>query len=143
MCHDNCKGTTATSKLPAVSEFGLDVANNGAFWNDREGQDIANGQGSLLSTVNELTRVHAFCANEKFIVSLVIVGISELDLGNRCTATRVMQDFLDYTANVTMLLGVVQGTELDGSLAGADMCLEDRGLSLALGLFEEKKDVTV
>lgn len=136
VCHHHRKGSTATSKLAAVSQFGFHVANNRAFGNHRQGQDVAHGQGCFLAAVNELASVHAFGANEQFIVSFVIVGIAELDLGDGCTATGVVKDFLHHTANVPMLLGVVKGTELDRSLAGANVRLEDRGFTLTLGLFE-------
>jgi hypothetical protein len=45
-----------------------------------------------------------------------------------------MDDVLDDAADVALLLSVVNGTELHGTLAGARVGLEDGGLALTLGL---------
>ena len=45
-----------------------------------------------------------------------------------------MKDFLDNPANVTLLFRIVKCPELDRALSGSDMCLEDGGLTLSLGL---------
>ena len=45
-----------------------------------------------------------------------------------------MKDFLDNSANVTLLFGIVKRSELDCTLSSSDMRLEDRGLTLSLGL---------
>ena len=45
-----------------------------------------------------------------------------------------MEDFLDDAANVSVLFGIVESTQLDGALASARVRLEDTSLSLALSL---------
>jgi len=52
-----------------------------------------------------------------------------------------MDDLLDYSTDVSVLLSVVEGTKLGSSLAGAGVCLEDGGLTLPLCLFVLEKHV--
>lgn len=131
---NNRKGTRASGKGTTVSTLGLDVANNGSLWNLVQWQDISNRQSGLLSTVDELSCVHAFCAQKELIVSLVSVSIQELHLGYRGATTRIMEDFLDNSTDVSLLLSIVKRTKLDRTLASTDMCLEDGGFTLSLGL---------
>jgi hypothetical protein len=131
---DDSKGSTSTSKGTTVSYLGLDVAHNSSFRNHVERQDVADGQRCLLSTVNKLSGVHTFSAYQEFIVTLVVVGVTELDLGNRGTSARVVDDFLHDTTNVSMLLSVVKRAKLHGALTSTRMRLKDRGLTLTLGL---------
>ena len=128
------EAATASGKGTAISQLGLNVADNGSLRNDRQGKHVSDRQGSLLTAVDELTRVHAFGAHQQLIVPLVAVGVAELDLGDRSTPTRVVEDLLDDAADVSVLLGVIQGPELDRALAGADVGLEDGGFTLALCL---------
>jgi hypothetical protein len=139
---DNSKGTTASCKTSTVSSLGFDVTDDGSFRDARKGQDISDSQSSLLSAVYELTSVHTLGTDEEFSITVVVVCVQELNLGNGGTSARVVQDFLDHTANVTFLFSKVQRTELDGTLAGARVRLEDGGLTLTLSLWiwKEKKD---
>jgi hypothetical protein len=75
---NNGKGSRGSSKGTAVSSLGFNVANNGTFGDHVQGQDITGGKWGLLSTVNELSSVHAFGTNEEFVVSLIPVGIEKL-----------------------------------------------------------------
>jgi hypothetical protein len=131
---DNRKGSRAASKGTTVSLLGLNVANNGSLGNNIQGQDIAYSQGSLLSAIDKLTSVHAFCADKEFVISLETVGIQKLNLGNGSTTTRVMKNLLDDSTNVTSLFGIVDRTELDGTLTGTDMRSVNGGLTLTLCL---------
>ena len=81
-----------------------------------------------------MSRVHALRADEQLVVTLVPVRVEELDLRDRRTASGVVQDLLDDATDVTLLLGIIQRTELHGTLAGTDVSLEDGGLTLSLGL---------
>ena len=139
MCDNDSKGTRSTSKGTAVSQLGLDVADNGTFRDGREGKDVSDSESGLLPAVHELSRVHAFRADKNLIVALVVVGIAELDLGNGGTSTGVMEDFLDDTTDVAMLLGVVERTELDRTLASAAVALEDGRLTATLGLSRNRE----
>mmetsp|Transcript_14770 Transcript_14770/g.27665 ORF Transcript_14770/g.27665 Transcript_14770/m.27665 type:complete len:317 (-) Transcript_14770:19-969(-) len=134
---DNGKCSRASGKGTTVSALGFDVANDGTFRDGRQRQDISDSQGSFLSAVDELTSVHAFCAEEQLAVSFVSVGVQELHTGNGSTTTGIMHNILDDTTDVALFFGIVQRTKLDRSLAGTDVCLEDGGLTLSLGLHNE------
>jgi hypothetical protein len=131
---DNGKGTRASGKSTAISLLGLNVADDSSLGNHVQRQDISDGQSGLLSAVDELSGVHTLGTDEQLGVSLIPVGIKELNLGDGGTTTRVMQDFLDNATDVSLLLGIVEGTKLDSSLASPHMGLEDGGLTLTLGL---------
>lgn len=49
-------------------------------------------------------------------MELVAVGVAELDFGERSTTAGVVDDLLDYTANVAMALSEIVGAELRGGL---------------------------
>jgi len=141
VCHDDCKGSAAASKGTTVTTLGFDVANDGSLGDSVERKDVADCQNSLLSTVDELTGVHSLGTEEEFIVTLVTVGVEELDLGDGGSATGIMQNVLDDTPNVTVLFSIVVWTELDGTLARTNVGFEDGRLSLSLRLeFIQKKE---
>jgi len=124
----------ATGEGTTVTNVGLNVADDGTLGDGGEGKDVAALKGGLLAAVDELAGVHALSGDKELGVALVAVGVQELDLRDGGTATGVMDDVLDDTADVALLLGVVNGTELHGTLAGARVGLEDGGLTLTLGL---------
>jgi len=131
---DNSEASGSTGEGTTVTNLGLNVAHNGTLGNLAQRKNISNGQGSLLSAVDELTGVHTLSGNHKLSVPLVAVRIQELDLGNGSTTTRVVHDVLDNTTDVSTTFGIVDGTKLHSSLAGADVSLEDGGLTLPLCL---------
>jgi hypothetical protein len=134
---NNGKGSRGAGKGTAVSLLGFNVANNGTFGDHVQGQDVTDSKSGLLSAVNELSSVHAFGTNEELIVSLIPVGIEKLDLGDGCASTRVVDDFLDNSTDVSLLLGVIERTKLDSTLTGPDMCLKDGGFTLTLSLWND------
>mmetsp|Transcript_11373 Transcript_11373/g.25320 ORF Transcript_11373/g.25320 Transcript_11373/m.25320 type:complete len:211 (-) Transcript_11373:42-674(-) len=134
MSHHNSVGSRSAGNSTTISLSGLDVADNSSLWHGRKRQDIANGQGSLLTAVNELTFVHSFGANHQLIVALETVRVTELDLGNGSTTARVVQNFFNDATNVTMLFGIVQSSKLHGTLASPCVSLENRALTATLCL---------
>mmetsp|Transcript_24236 Transcript_24236/g.38015 ORF Transcript_24236/g.38015 Transcript_24236/m.38015 type:complete len:302 (-) Transcript_24236:49-954(-) len=134
MGDDNSEAAGSTCKSTTVTNLGLNVAHNGTLGHLLQRKNITNGQGSLLSAVDELTSVHTLSSNHKLSVPLVTVSIQELDLGNGSSTTRVVHDVLDDTTDVSTTFGVVDGTKLHSSLAGACVSLEDGGLTLPLCL---------
>lgn len=66
-----------------------------------------------------MTSVHALIGDEGLGDLLELVGGSEDNTGEGSTTTRVVDDLLDYTSNVSMALGVIEGTELGGGLSQA------------------------
>ena len=134
---DNSEATRAAGEGAAVSDAGLNVADNGTLRNLLQREHVADGEGGLLSAVNELPGVHALGGDHELRIALVSVSVKELDLSDGSAPPRVVKDLLDDTADIATSLGVVDGSELHGALSGARVGLEDRGLSLPLGLFSE------
>lgn len=116
--------------LSTVSALGLDVADDGPLGDGGEGEDVSDVEGRLLSAVNELAGVHALGGDEELVVTSVLVGVLELDLGDGGSTSGVVDDVLHDAPDVAVLLGVVEGAELHGSLTGAGVGAEDSSLSL-------------
>ena len=131
---DNGVGTRATCESTTVTTLGFDVADNGSLRDRSQRQDVTAGKAGLLSAVDELSTVHTFGTEEQFIVTLVSVVVHELNTAHRSASTRVVHDLLDGSSDVTLLLGVVKRSELDRSLSGAGVRLEDGRLTLSLCL---------
>mmetsp|Transcript_11239 Transcript_11239/g.24792 ORF Transcript_11239/g.24792 Transcript_11239/m.24792 type:complete len:214 (-) Transcript_11239:30-671(-) len=132
---DNCEASRSTGEGTTVTDLGLNVADDGSLGHLLQRKNISAVQGSLLTTVNELSSVHTLGRNHKLSVTLETVSVQELNLSNGSSPTRIMENLLHNAADVSTTLGVVDGTELDGSLTGAGVCLEDGGLTLSLGLY--------
>ena len=103
----------------AVAGLLLDVGDDGTLGDGAEGEDVADGQGGLLAGVDELAGVHALIGDEGLLVLLELVGVAEDDLGEGRTTAGVVDDVLDHAPYVTVSLGVVEGSELGGSLSQA------------------------
>lgn len=119
------KGTAITSSL-------FNVADDGTFGHSLKRKNVSNVQGSLLTAQNELSSVHTLGGNEGSSVPLVPIGITELNLGKGSTTTGIMDDLTDYSANVSVTLGKVEGTKLGGTLTVGNMGLEDSSVTLTL-----------
>lgn len=76
-----------SAESTTVTDLLLDVGDDGTLRHLTEGEDVADGQSSLLSGVNELAGVHAFVGNEGLGNLLESVGVTEDDLGERGTTT--------------------------------------------------------
>jgi hypothetical protein len=131
---DNSEASGSTSKGTTVTNLGLNIAHNGTLGHLLQGQHITNGKSSLLSAVNELSSVHTLGGDHELSITLETVSVQELNLGNGGSPTRIMEDFLNDTTDISTTFSVVDGSELDGSLAGAGVRLEDGGLTLSLCL---------
>ena len=108
-----------TAERTTVAGLLFDVGDDGTLRDGAEGQDVADGQGGLLAGVDELAGVHALIGDEGLLVLLELVGVAEDDLGEGRTTAGVVDDVLDYAPYVTVSLGVVEGSELGGSLSQA------------------------
>lgn len=80
--------------LAAVSGLLLDVAHDGTFGHESQGQNVANGELRLLSAVHELAGVHALDGDEQLLADLVAVRVAEVHDGERSATARVVDDFL-------------------------------------------------
>lgn len=114
-----------SSERTTVSHLLLNIRGDGTLWHGSERKDVSDVKGSLLSGIDELTGVHAFVCNECLGSELVLVWITEDNLGQRSTTTRVVDDVLDYSPDVTMSLGVIEGSELGSTFTKSRVRLED------------------
>jgi hypothetical protein len=127
---DVVAGSAAESAT--VTDLLLDVGDDGALRHLTEGKDVANGESSLLSSVDELASVHALVGDEGLGDLLESVGVAEDDLGERGTTTSIVDDLSDYTSKVAMALGIVEVAELSRSLVQARVGREDGSTTLTL-----------
>ena len=87
VANDGDVATRGTAEGTTVTDLGLDVGNDGTLGHLTDGQDVADGQGSLLAGVDELAGVHALVGDEGLGNLLVLVGVAELNAGEGGTTT--------------------------------------------------------
>ncbi len=75
----------------------LEVANNCTLRQLSNRQNVADGELSLLASVDELSSVHTLSRDEKLLVKLEVVGRPELDDRKGGTPTGVVDDLLHDT----------------------------------------------
>ena len=86
----------------------LNIANDSSFGNRSKGQDIANDEICLLSTVEELTNVYALDGDEELILLLVSEWVAEHDSGEWGASTRVVDDLGHHSFQVPISLAEIQ-----------------------------------
>jgi hypothetical protein len=119
------KSTTVTSLL-------LNVEHDGTLRHVTQRQHVTNVQLGTATAVDELAGVGTLSSDEHLLVLLVLVRVLEHNLGERSSTSRVVNDLLDETTNVTVSLGEVKGSVLRGTLSVLVVRLENRGTSLTL-----------
>ena len=87
---------------------------------------------TLGSAVDELSGVHSLGGDDGSLDGLVLVGVAEGDDGEGGTTSGVVDDVLDDALDVAVTLGIVQRTQLGGSLAVLVVRFEDTAGSLTL-----------
>jgi len=98
---DNGGGTGGSGERGSITVLGLNIAHDSTFGHLVDGHDIADSEGSLLSTVEEHTSVHAFGGNEVLSALFVFVLVSEDNSGKRGTSTGIVHDVSHNSLNVT------------------------------------------
>jgi len=111
--------------LASVSGLLLHVADDGAFGHGTQSKHVADLQLGLLATVDKLAGVHALGGDKSLLHLLELVGVTEGNAGQRCATSGVMEDLLDHALDVTVLLAIIEGSELGSSLAGSGVRLKD------------------
>lgn len=74
-----------SAQSATVTNLLLDVGDDGTLGHLTDGEDVADGQGSLLSGVDELTSVHALVGDEGLGDLLELVGVAEDNTGEGST----------------------------------------------------------
>jgi len=125
-------GTGSSSEGASVTVLGLNVGDDGAFGHHVDGHNIADGKSSFLASVDEHTAVHTLDGNEVLGALFVFVLVSEANFSKRCTSAGVVDNVLHNTLNVTLSLGIVDGSEAGGSNSPGRVSLENCGVSVTL-----------
>mmetsp|Transcript_17496 Transcript_17496/g.35732 ORF Transcript_17496/g.35732 Transcript_17496/m.35732 type:complete len:229 (+) Transcript_17496:289-975(+) len=130
--HDDSVGSTRPRQRGPVSCVPLDVANHGTLRHASHVLDVSNGKRRLLSRVDELSGVKSLRGDEGLLLVLVPDGVPEGDLGERRAAAWVVDDLVDHSLDVALLLRVVEAAELGGALPRAVDRLENTAITLTL-----------
>lgn len=102
LANDGCVVSGSTGKRTAVANLLFNVANDGTLRHGGEGEGVADCQRGLLAGVDELTGEHAFGGNDGFRLQSVSVRVAVDDAGQRSATARVVDDFLDKAADVSI-----------------------------------------
>jgi len=109
----------------AVSGLLLDVAHNCTLGKRAEGEDVADGERSLLAAVDERTGGETLGRDEGLGAELVAVRVTEDDAGQRGTTSWLVDDLLYEATDIAMLLAKVEVTELGRRNPRGGVGLED------------------
>ena len=107
MANDNNVVSGGAAQGTTISNFLLDVRYDCTLGHLAERENIANGQICFLSSIDELSGMHALVRDKRFCPESVPVWIAEGDFGQRGTTAGVVDDFLDDATDVSMSLGVL------------------------------------
>merc|ERR1712231_40972 len=102
------------------------------FGHGSDGQNVSDLESGFLSAVDELAGVHSLDSEEDLFPRLVTVRVAEVYDCQWGTSTRVVDNFLDYSFNVTMSLGEIFRAEFGCSFAVFRVGLEDSTRSFTL-----------
>jgi len=122
---DGAVGSGGSGQVASVSQVGFDVAYQGTFGDLVHGEDITDGESSTLTTINVLTGVHTFGADEIFCVLLIAISISKTDFGDGSSSSAIMDDFFNNTFNITVSFSIVKVSKLGLFHTVMTVCFED------------------
>lgn len=111
MTNDGGRGSGSSGEGATVSEFGLAVGDDGSLRHLVDGENISNGEGSFVSSINKLSSEHSFDCDEILNSLLVPIGVSECNLGKRSTSSGIVNDILDNTLDIPLFLRVIESSE--------------------------------
>jgi len=111
-----CPGERTT-----VTNFLLDVANDGTFRALGDGEDVSDGEGRFFAAVHKSTGVETLGCDECLLAEFVAVWVTEDDSSEWGTAARIVDDFFYDSPNVAVSFSVVERSELGRVLV--EMCV--------------------
>jgi hypothetical protein len=114
-----------TGKGSTVTDLLLDVEDDGTLRAGREGEDVADREGSLLAGVDERAGRDTLSRDEGLLAELVAVGVTEDDGREGSATASVVDDLANDTTDVTVLLGKVEVAVTRGVLVVVGVGLED------------------
>jgi hypothetical protein len=132
--------TGSAGKGTAVSRALLNVGDDGTLGKRLQGKAVSDLELGLLAAVHELASVETLDGDEVQVVLAKLVGVAELNLGERGATSGVVDDVLDNSLDVSITLGVVQSTKLGSSLSVGVVGFEDRSTTLTLSTNDTTHD---
>mmetsp|Transcript_3137 Transcript_3137/g.19348 ORF Transcript_3137/g.19348 Transcript_3137/m.19348 type:complete len:324 (+) Transcript_3137:370-1341(+) len=129
---DNGVVTRATCELSAVSCTLLHVADNRTFWHLSDWQGVSHRQVGLLTTVHELSGVHALRRDDLLLLFLVTDGVAEGHPCKRSTTSRIMDDLRHHALDVPIAFAEVQLAQLGWAFSVGVVTLEHASITLTL-----------
>jgi len=112
---DDAVVTTGASEGTTVTELGLDVADDAAFGDVAQGEDVADGELGLGSAIDGLAGEHALGGDEELLDAFVLVRVAEFNAGKGGTTAGIVLDVADDTAHEPVALVVVENAEAGSS----------------------------
>jgi len=109
--NDDSRGTGGSGERSSVSLLTLTVGYDGTLWHGADWENVSNGKGGFLTSVDKLTGVHSLDGNEILNSLLVSVCISEDNLCKWGSSTCVVNDISNNTLDVSLSLDVIEGSE--------------------------------
>ena len=100
-----------------ISGLLLDAAHDATLGDATNGEDVADGQGGVLTAHDGLSGEQTLGGDEQLLDALVLVGVAELDTSEGGTTAGLVLDGLHGTANVAVTLRVVANAEASGAKA--------------------------
>jgi len=138
---DDARSSGGLGDVGAVTGLAFQIADDSTFRHFADRQDVSDGELCFGTEVDKLTSVETLTRNHQLLLELETVRITEDHTGERSTTTRVMDELLYQTADVTVTLGIVEGAELRSALAVLGDRSEDGALTLSLTANNATHDV--
>jgi len=129
---DDARGSRSTSEGTSVSELGLNVSNDGAFGHGVDGENVSDLEGGFLAGIDEHASVHALNSDEILSSELVLVNVSELNLGERSASAGIVDNVLDDSLDVALSLSEIEGSEFGRGHSLVGVGCEDSAASVSL-----------
>ena len=102
MRDDDSIVTRSPSHLSAVSDLGLNIADDGTLGDISDGKDVSNSQLSLLAGVDELASEQSLRGRKQSVHLLESVGVPKLYASDGSTTTLVMEDLTDNAFDIAL-----------------------------------------
>jgi len=129
---DDAVVARGTGKGSTVSGLLLDIAAHSSLRHGAKREDVADDEVGLLTTEDELARVHAVGSYHLGLVLAVVNGVTEADLRKGGATATVVDNVADDTLDVAVTLAVVQRAELGGTDTVLGVGSENTSVTLSL-----------
>ena len=133
--------TRALGEATAVTGFVFDVANHRTLGHRAKRKNISDSELRFSTAVDELTGVHTLGRDEEVFVQFELVGVLEDNLRERGSSAGLMDDLLHDSFDVSLLLGVVERSHFDGTLAKFGVGFKHGSRTLSLSCRDESSSL--